>query len=207
MVYAREKFNMEIRKAQNGHWLATEKFRRKGVICSFRGGPDGGDNTLTARESMEFLEGQKNVASERRKAAETPKAAEKSARPPADKGAKPTGQGYAAALRNKLQEAPAAYETVVMVSGKNGTETREAMKETVRGKEIGGTLASVIKKRDGSVVLLSKSAEQKAKLDAVLKGREGIVVEDGRKFQPTVMLTGVEAGYTAEALVRDNSGK
>ncbi|RZB38696.1 uncharacterized protein BDFB_012370, partial [Asbolus verrucosus] len=73
MVHAREKLNKEIRKAQDRHWrsfvakdltenpwgvvyrLATEKFRRKGVIGSLRGGPDDGDNTLTARESMEFL--------------------------------------------------------------------------------------------------------------------------------------------------------
>jgi hypothetical protein len=104
---------------------------------------------------------------------------------------------YAQRLKARVEE---VHETVVAADSGCGLKS---VLQQVDIKVIGGPVAQMSTRKDGSVVLACKSKEQKEKLEQELRKREGVTVRDIPRMNPTLTLTGLEAHWSAEEVVAD----
>jgi hypothetical protein len=104
---------------------------------------------------------------------------------------------YAQRLKARVEE---VHETVVAADSGCGLKN---VLQQVDIKVIGGPVAQMSTRKDGSVVLACKSKEQKEKLEQELRKREGVTVRDIPRMNPTLTLTGLEAHWSAEEVVAD----
>jgi hypothetical protein len=104
---------------------------------------------------------------------------------------------YAQRLKARVEE---VHETVV--AAESGCGLKNVLQQ-VDIKAIGGPVAQMSTRKDGSVVLACKSKEQKEKLEQELRKREGVTVRDIPRMNPTLTLTGLEAHWSAEEVVAD----
>jgi hypothetical protein len=104
---------------------------------------------------------------------------------------------YAQRLKARMEE---VHETVVAADSGCGLKN---VLQQVDIKVIGGPVAQMSTRKDGSVVLACKSKEQKEKLEQELRKREGVTVRDIPRMNPTLTLTGLEAHWSAEEVVAD----
>jgi hypothetical protein len=97
----------------------------------------------------------------------------------------------------------AKEETTVKIQGKSAEEVKAKLVRTLDIERIGGPLSQVIPTKRGEVVLVSRSEEQRKMLETVLRTTEGIEMGVRRKLNPTVTLTGLEAGWKEEEIVEE----
>jgi hypothetical protein len=98
-----------------------------------------------------------------------------------------TTVSYAQKLKEKF---PARHETLVKFEGQD----EAGAKRTLGGlniHEIGGPLAQVVSRKDGSLLLVSQGEEQKRRLEETLKKKQGVKVTQVEKLNPTITLTGL----------------
>jgi hypothetical protein len=106
---------------------------------------------------------------------------------------------YAQKLKAKI---PERHETLVSTEGQSEAE----VKKTLSGlsiQEIGGPLAQVVSRKDGSLLLVSQSEEQKKRLEETLKKKQGLQVKQMEKLNPTITLTGLGMEWKPEEVVRE----
>jgi hypothetical protein len=107
---------------------------------------------------------------------------------------------YASKLKAKI---PVKEETTVKIQGKSAEEVKAKLVRTLDIERIGGPLSQVIPTKRGEVVLVSRSEEQRKMLETVLRTTEGIEMGARRKLNPTVTLSGLEAGWKEEEIVEE----
>jgi hypothetical protein len=110
-----------------------------------------------------------------------------------------TTVSYAQKLKEKF---PARHETLVKFEGQD----EAGAKRTLSGlniHEIGGPLAQVVSRKDGSLLLVSQGEEQKKRLEETLKKKQGVKVTQVEKLNPTITLTGLGREWKPEEVVVD----
>jgi hypothetical protein len=110
-----------------------------------------------------------------------------------------TTVSYAQKLKEKF---PARHETLVKFEGQD----EAGAKRTLGGlniHEIGGPLAQVVSRKDGSLLLVSQGEEQKKRLEETLKKKQGVKVTQVEKLNPTITLTGLGREWKPEEVVVD----
>jgi hypothetical protein len=110
-----------------------------------------------------------------------------------------TTVSYAQKLKEKF---PARHETLVKFEGQD----EAGAKRTLGGlniHEIGGPLAQVVSRKDGSLLLVSQGEEQKRRLEETLKKKQGVKVTQVEKLNPTITLTGLGREWKPEEVVVD----
>jgi hypothetical protein len=106
---------------------------------------------------------------------------------------------YAQKLREKF---PARHETLVKIEGQD----EAGAKRTLSGlniHEIGGPLAQVVSRKDGSLLLVSQGEEQKKRLEETLWKEQGVKVTQVEKLNPTITLTELGREWKLEEVVMD----
>jgi hypothetical protein len=104
---------------------------------------------------------------------------------------------YAQRLKARVEE---VHETVVAADSGCGLKS---VLQQVDIKVIGGPVAQMSTRKDGSVVLACKTKEKKEKLEQELRNKEGVTVRDIPRINPTLILRGLEAHWSAEEVVAD----
>lgn len=89
----------------------------------------------------------------------------------------------------------------MVMEGKSAEEVKATLTRTIDIEAIGGPLSGVVPRKNGSVALVSVNEQQRMKLEALLRTREGLTVKTTEKLNPTVTLTGLESEWTAEEIM------
>lgn len=140
------------------------------------------------------------------KAHKTPTEAPGNTPTPAPRKRKPKKQeeewttvSYAQKLKAKI---PERHETLVSTEGQSEAEVKKTL-SGVSIQEIGGPLAQVVSRKDGSLLLVSQSEEQKKRLEETLKKKQGLQVRQMEMLNPTITLTGLGIEWKPEEVVQD----
>lgn len=97
---------------------------------------------------------------------------------------------------------PPRYTTIVEVKDvEDPKETRREVQKTVKLTDVGGGFMACRKLKDGRIALDSHSEDQRAKLQQALQG-DRFKVTEVKSTDPRILLTGVDAGYQKEELLK-----
>lgn len=86
---------------------------------------------------------------------------------------------------------------------KSRREAIEKMKEKLKIEEIGGPVRSIISLPSGDLMVSCIDEKQREIIRGRLKGDEMVRVREEREVKPTFMITGVDAGFTGEFVVKE----
>jgi hypothetical protein len=122
---------------------------------------------------------------------------------PAPRKKKQEGEWTTVSYAQKLKEKfPARHETLVRIEGQDEAETKRTL-SGLNIQEIGGPLAQVVSRKDGSLLLGSQGEEQKKSLEETLRKKQGVKVTQVEKLNPTITLTGLGREWKPEEVVLD----